>query len=304
MSWTPQEIPKLDGKIAVISGANSGIGYYTALELAKHKAIVYLACRSKEKATQAIADLLIDCPSGQFIFIELDVANQKSIDACSKELISKVDHLDILINNAGIMDTPTLQKTVDGFEAQMGTNHFGSFALTAKLMSLLLKSTQPRVVTVSSFLAKQANFTIESLAYTVENYNAKVAYANSKAANQLFAYELHNRASSANSNLLSIAVHPGWSQTNLFRERKSLKGLLTQIATKLKAQSAQQGAWPSLYAATSPDIKSGQFYGPNGKNEYKGHPIQLQPPVFVQNKQFQSDFFDYSQQQTNTQFQF
>ncbi|WP_020385832.1 oxidoreductase [Kribbella catacumbae] len=278
MSWSTADIPDLTGRRALVTGATSGLGYETALELLKHGAEVIIAARNPEKSLQAAARLAAASGRAEPEILELDLADLTSVKTAAEQF--KHDRLDLLVNNAGVMATPYRQ-TADGFELQVGTNHLGHFAITARLLPLLLKAESPRVVTVSSFMHKTVS-TIRQSDLRAENGYAKWdAYGKSKLANLLFMSELDRRARAAGTPLLSLGAHPGYARTHLQTSGPQLGGAnlearIMGFGTKLVAQSAAAGAWPSLYAATMPGVRPGSYYGPSFF-EYRGKPKLVHP---------------------------
>jgi NAD(P)-dependent dehydrogenase (short-subunit alcohol dehydrogenase family) len=241
---------------------------------------VLIAARNPAKAAQA-AENLEQASGHEPTVVELDLADLTSVEKATDQVAKTYDKLDLLVNNAGVMATPYRQ-TADGFELQLGTNHLGHFALTGGLLPLLLKAPAPRVVTVSSFMHK----TVRGLQATdfrrpEQGYSKWIAYGKSKLANVLFMLELDRRARAAGSNLLSAGAHPGYAATHLQAAGPELAGRALQARvsgnfTKLVAQSAAAGAWPSLYAATDPSVRPGGYYGP-GFFEYRGAPTAVLP---------------------------
>jgi NAD(P)-dependent dehydrogenase (short-subunit alcohol dehydrogenase family) len=255
-----------------VTGANSGLGLVTARELARAGASVVLACRNTSKGEQAIAEVLAAVPGADVKLEALDLADLESVRDFAGRIGSEREHLDLLVNNAGIM-APPRRSTKDGFESQFGTNHLGHFALTGRLLGKLLAAEEPRVVTLSSGAHRMGTIKFDDL-QREHHYNNWLAYGQSKLANLIFCFGLQRRASAAGTKLLSLAAHPGYSATNLqfagptaFYERAFMG-----IANKVYAQSAEMGALPTLYAATMPDIPGGSFIGPDGFMEGRGHP--------------------------------
>lgn len=280
MTWSTAEIPDLTGRVALVTGATSGLGYQTALELLRHGAEVIVAARNPEKSARAAAELA--AASGRDVpeILDLDLADLASVETAAEQAGKAHDRLDLLVNNAGVMATPH-RATADGFELQVGTNHLGHFALTARLIPLLEKAPEPRVVTVSSFLHKTVRGISQGDFRAAGGYRKWEAYGKSKLANVLFMLELDRRARAAGSPVLSVGSHPGYAQTHLQTSGPQLGGvnLETRIlgfGTRLVAQSAAAGAWPSLYAATSPGLAPGSFVGP-GFFEYRGAPKLVRP---------------------------
>ncbi|MFI5708685.1 oxidoreductase [Kribbella sp. NPDC051620] len=300
MSWSTSDIPDLTGRRVLVTGATSGLGYETALELLKHGAEVTIAARNPEKSEQAAAKLKAATGKDARI-LELDLAELASVEEAAKSFSATYDSLDILVNNAGVM-APPYRQTAEGFELQLGTNHLGHFALTARLLPLLLQAKAPRVVTVSSFMHKTAT-TIRQADFRAENGYAKWdAYSRSKLANLLFMSELDRRARAAGSNLVSVGSHPGYARTHLQSSGPQLGGIslearLLAIGTNLVAQSAAAGAWPSLYAATTPGMPSGSYYGPSFF-EYRGKPKLVHPSKAAQNPRLARDLWAWSVEAT------
>ncbi len=270
--WTTDEIPGLAGRVAIVTGANSGVGFVTAAELARHGATTILACRSIERGQKAMRKINELVPSADARLFALNLADLSSIDQFVYNFRVDHDTLHILVNNAGIMATP-YRETVDGFELQIGTNHLGHFALTAMLMPMLSNASAARVVNVSSIAHRGENIHLDALNPGPTQYNRWRAYGRSKLANLLFTYELQRRLESASvENIAALASHPGVSKTNIAQGY----GVLAQIfmpIVGLFLQSAKMGALPILRAATDPSAIGGQYYGPDGRKERKGYPV-------------------------------
>jgi len=277
--WTAAQIPSQAGKTALITGANSGIGYTAAVELARHGAHVLLGCRNAQKGQAALAKLLAEVPEASAEVVALDMASLASIRAFAAGFAARGVKLDLLINNAGVMSLPTRELTVDGFERQFGTNHLGHFALTGLLMPELLAAPAPRVVTVASIAHRNGKIEFDNLQAERE-YTPRGAYDRSKLANILFAKELERRARVAGTTLVSIPVHPGVSRTNIIENGMAptgLKAAIINVVASIVMQSDYDGALPTLYAATSPEAKGGEYIGPDGFMEIKGAPVVVQP---------------------------
>jgi NAD(P)-dependent dehydrogenase (short-subunit alcohol dehydrogenase family) len=255
MSWSEADIPDLSHRVAVVTGANSGIGFETARALAAKGARVILGCRSRTKGPQAAARIRDAVPGADVLFATLDLGSLASIEMFAKEVGAEVDHVDFLCNNAGVM-MPPLGHTEDGFELQFGTNHLGHFALTAHLLPLLRETPGARVVTVSSLMHFAGWIHFADL-NSDRRYNAALAYAQSKVANLLFARELARRLDAANIGVVSAAAHPGSTRTELQRHSD-----LMHAAVRFFAQDAPAGALPTLYAIVADGVRTGDYFGP------------------------------------------
>ena len=277
--WTTERIPSQAGKTALITGANSGIGYQAALELARHGAHVLLGCRNEAKGQAALERLRREAPGASAEVVQLDMASLASIRAFAAAFPGRGIALDLLINNAGVMALPKRELTEDGFERQFGTNHLGHFALTGLLLPALLAAPAPRVVTVASLAHRTGKIEFDNL-QRERGYEGWDAYNASKLANILFAKELDRRARAAHSRLLSVAVHPGVSTTSIFENgpgTTNLKAIMVKLLAPVLMQNDEAGALPTLYAATSPAAHGGEYIGPDGFGEPKGSPVVVQP---------------------------
>lgn len=279
--WTADDIPSLDGRLAVVTGANSGLGLETTRGLAGHGAKVILACRNAEKAERAMAELRGEgIPADRLEFRALDLAKLDSIREFAEGVCALGRPLDLLINNAGIM-APPYRQTADGFEMQFGTNHLGHFALTGRLLEPLLASEHTaRVVTVSSMAHRVGRIHFSDLQWQ-RRYNKWKAYGQSKLANLMFTFELQRRFEAADADALAAASHPGYSATNLQLVGPRMAGAklmerTSRWANNIVAQSAAMGALPSLYAATAEDVRGGDYIGPDGLLEIRGYPTKVQ----------------------------
>jgi len=298
MSWSTAQIPDLTGRRAVVTGATSGLGYETALELLRHGAEVILAARNPEKSARAATELAVASNRDQPEVLELDLSDLSSVEKAASQLTGPVD---LLVNNAGVM-APPYRRTADGFELQVGTNHLGHFAFTARVLPCLLAAEQPRVVTVSSFVHKSARG-IGQADFKAENsYRKWDAYGKSKLANLLFMLALDRRARAAGSTLISVGAHPGYAQTHLQTTGPQLGGVnlesrIISLGTKLVAQSAAAGALPSLYAATWSDVRPGSYIGPNFF-ELRGAPKVVLPSRTAQDPELAKRLWAWSVEAT------
>jgi NAD(P)-dependent dehydrogenase (short-subunit alcohol dehydrogenase family) len=268
--WTTADIPDQTGRVAVITGANTGLGYETAAALAEHGAHVVLAIRNLDKGKDAAARITATGPRGEVALQELDLTSLDSIRAAARQLRADHDRIDLLINNAGVMYTPK-STTKDGFELQFGTNHLGHFAFTGLLLDRLLPVAGSRVVTVSSVGHRiLADIHFDDLQWE-RRYSRVAAYGQAKLANLLFTYELQRRLAS-HGTTIAAAAHPGMSDTELMRNMPApLVSAFERIAP-LVAQNPAMGALPSLRAATDPAVLGGQYYGPDGVGQTRGYP--------------------------------
>ena len=273
--WTFEDIPDQDGRVAVVTGANSGLGLITARELARAGATVILAARGG-KAHAAMGEIAGSVPDAKLEPRELDLADLSSVRAFAQAVSSDHDRLDVLVNNAGVMMPPRTE-TADGFELQFGTNHLGHFALTGLLLDRLKAADAARVVTVSSLEHRPGRLDFDDL-QSERSYSPRGAYQQSKLANAVFGLELDRRLREAKLPLASVLAHPGYSATNLqLTGPTGLMKAVLRVGNQLLAQSVEQGALPQLYAATADGVESGSFIGPDGLREARGHPTVVQP---------------------------
>jgi NAD(P)-dependent dehydrogenase (short-subunit alcohol dehydrogenase family) len=275
MNWTTDDIPDQSGRRAVVTGANSGLGFAVARELARAGAAVVLACRDRARGEAAVASIRGELPHAAVELELLDLADLASVRAFAARLPD--GPIDLLVNNAGVM-APPRQLTVDGFELQFQTNHLGHFALTALVLERLLAAPSARVVSVSSLLHRSGEIAFDNL-QGEHNYNPWRAYSQSKLANLLFAFELERRSEAAGLKLASMAAHPGWAATNLQSNgpRRPLARVALGVGSLLLAQSAEGGALPILCAATAPDLPGGIYLGPDGPGGRRGYPCLVAP---------------------------
>jgi NAD(P)-dependent dehydrogenase (short-subunit alcohol dehydrogenase family) len=302
--WAARDIPDQTGRVAVVTGANSGLGYATALELARAGASVVLACRDTAKGERAQAAIRQAAPAADTQLAELDLADLGSVRAFAANLVAQQPHLDVLINNAGVM-APPRRLTTDGFESQIGTNHLGHFALTGLLLGPLLAAAEPRVVTLSSGMHRIGRMNFDDL-QSERRYINWMAYGQSKLANLLFCFELQRRATEAGTALVSVAAHPGYAATNLqfAGPSHSYEKAIMAVGNKLIAQSAEMGALPTLYAATAPDLPGGSFVGPDGFMEQRGHPKVVTAAGRAYDEAAWRRLWDISEELTGVRYEF
>jgi NAD(P)-dependent dehydrogenase (short-subunit alcohol dehydrogenase family) len=275
--WTAAEIPGLSGRTAVVTGASAGIGLETARVLAGHGAFVVLACRNIEQANQAAARIRAGYGRAAIEAVHLDLASLASVRQAAVELRSACDRIDLLINNAGVMEPP-YERTEDGFELTLATNHLGHFALTGLLLDRLLETPGSRIVTLSSEGHARGVMNFDDL-QSENDYRPAEAYYQSKLANLLFTYELDRRLRAADVQTIALACHPGIVSTDLYRTRSKLER--APLSRRLRTlnfwlvQSVQMGALPTLRAAVDASAQGGEFYGPPGRG-YTGYPIRVE----------------------------
>ncbi len=276
--WTAADMPDLAGVRAVVTGANSGLGFHTTLELARRGAGVVLAVRDEARGADAVEQVLRQVPVARLEVRALDLADLASVRAFAAGVGE--EPLDLLVNNAGVMAIPH-RTTAQGFEMQFGTNHLGHFALTGLLLPALragsVRGGPARVVTLSSMIHRRGRLDRDDL-MGERLYSPWRAYGQSKLANLLFMRELQRRVDAAGVRLLSLGAHPGYAATNLQlagpRMRRSRpRELFSRLGNRLLAQPASRGAWPTLRAATDPGARGGEYYGPGGFAEQRGHPV-------------------------------
>jgi NAD(P)-dependent dehydrogenase (short-subunit alcohol dehydrogenase family) len=279
--WTTADIPSQVGRTALITGANSGIGFEAALALARKGAELILPARTQAKADAAVARIRAQVPSARLHPEILDLAVQASVHAFANRVMARFpgQSLDLLINNAGVMALPMREVTEDGFERQFATNYLGPFALTGLLLPSIKQNAGARVVTVSSSVSKQGRIEFDNLHSERVYKPMSQAYAQSKLADLIFSQELQRRLNAADSPIVSTAAHPGYAITNLQADHLGLglKILITMMKPFL-SQDAAHGALPTLFAAVAPEAVAGGYYGPDGIAELKGYPTTVPVP--------------------------
>lgn len=294
--WNIEQTPSQKGRIAIITGSNSGIGFETALELAKKDCTVILACRNKKKAEEAKSKILQIYPKAQVNPMEVDMANLTDVKRFARQFQHEYDKLDLLINNAGIM-MPPYKETVDGFENQLATNYIGHFALTGLLLPLLTNTSGSRIISLSSLAHKWSEIDFSNL-HAQKGYSKRKAYGQSKRACLVYAYELQRRLSEAGYDTISLAAHPGVSKTNLDRY---FPALIRPLGT-LFLQKAEKGALPTLYAALEKNLKGGEFIGPDGFKEMKGNPTIVDSDEQSKDKAIAERLWKVSEEMTNIRY--
>ncbi|MEU6546573.1 SDR family NAD(P)-dependent oxidoreductase [Streptomyces sp. NPDC046859] len=295
VKWTEQHIPDQGGRVAIVTGANTGLGFETARMLAEHGATVVLAVRDVEKGKRAAARI-----RGDVTVQALDLTSLDSVRAAAADLRAAHPHIDLLINNAGVMYTPK-KTTADGFELQFGTNHLGHFALTGLLLDRLLPVPGSRVVTVSSTGHRiRAAIHFDDLQWE-RSYSRTGAYGQSKLANLLFTYELQRRLA-PHGTTMAVAAHPGLSNTELLRNTPAALRVPVSRLAPLLTQSPAMGALPTLRAATDPAVTGGQYYGPGGRGEIRGYPKQVESSAASHDETVMHRLWTVSEELTGVSF--
>jgi NAD(P)-dependent dehydrogenase (short-subunit alcohol dehydrogenase family) len=307
MQWTINNIPDLSGKTAIVTGANSGLGFHITLALAKKGCQVIMACRDLRKGTLAQHAILAQIGHANIQLEKLDLADLASIHTFTSKMQTSHPSLSLLINNAGIMAIP-YRKTKDNFEMQFGVNHLGHFTLTGLLLPLLLKEQTARIATMSSVFHRWGKMEWDNL-QGEKSYQARQAYCNSKLANLLFTFELNRRLQEHRHSQISVAAHPGYSATNLQyvgaeMERNNFKKALRWITNVLFAQSAAQGALPMLYACTADGVKGGEYYGPDGLGEIRGYSKLVNASAQANDPIIAKQLWDRSESLTGVKYTF
>jgi NAD(P)-dependent dehydrogenase (short-subunit alcohol dehydrogenase family) len=277
--WNADQIPDQHGRIAVVTGANSGLGLVTATELARRGAKVVLAVRDTVAGERAAGQIKGSVAQADLEVRELDLASLSSVRSFSKELTADFPAIDVLVNNAGLVVLGPARTTADGFELHFGTNVLGPFALTGLLLTTLGRGDAPRVVSLSSLVHKSAHLDLDDL-MSSQHFDASQAYRRSKLAVTAFGLELDRRLRASGSSIASVVAHPGLSNTNLtaraLQDRRRIGPVVARLAG-LVTQPAEQGALPQLYAATAAGVRGGQFFGPSGRGERRGHVVEVRP---------------------------
>lgn len=300
--WTAERIPPQSGRVAVVTGANSGLGLVIARELARAGARVVMACRNTERGEQAAREIEGAVADADLEVVALDLGSLESVTRFADGLLAGASGVDLLVNNAGVMAPPRTE-TADGFELQLGTNHLGHFALTGRLLGALRGRDDARVVTMSSGAHRIGKIAFDDLQRR-RGYNRWRAYGQSKLANLMFALELDRRLQAAGWPVISVAAHPGYAATNLqSAAAPRLDRLVMGVTNRVFAQSAGMGALPALYAATEPGVQGGQFIGPDGLAEQRGHPELVTPSEAARDEDVAARLWDVSEQLTGVRFQ-
>jgi len=299
--WTPERIGELKGKRIIITGASHGIGFEAARVLASKGADIVMAVRNTEKGEKAASKIATVNGHKPVSVMHLDLADLESVRKFADDFLTRYDRLDVLINNAGVM-IPPYKRTKDGFELQFGTNYLGHYALTARLLPLLQATPLSRVVSLSSIAARRAKIHFDNLDGS-KGYSPMKFYRQSKLANLLFALELQNKLERSGSSTISVACHPGISATNLLSRGSGREtGKLMKMLMRIVAQTAENGALPTLYAATHPDLRGGEFIGPDGPGNTKGYPVLTNDSARLYNPDLAAKLWEVSETLTGVTY--
>ncbi len=299
-SFQLDQIPSQKGRLAVVTGANVGLGFETALALAKKDFEVVLACRNMGKAEKAKEVIKAKYPDAKLMCMEIDLSSQASVHAFVKQFHVHYKQLDLLINNAGIMMTP-YTVTDDGFEEQLAANYLGHFTLTGLLLETLEKTKGSRTVMLSSLAHKWGKIRFDDLHFK-KGYDPRESYGQSKLACLMFAYALDSRLKTNNFQTMALAAHPGITLTNLISHFNPVVKFLAKIISPLLFESTEKAALPTLRAALDPRVKGGEYFGLSGWREYTGSPVQVDSTPASKNKEDQQKLFELSEQITKTKF--
>ncbi|MET4431083.1 NAD(P)-dependent dehydrogenase (short-subunit alcohol dehydrogenase family) [Mycolicibacterium sp. 624] len=299
--WTEHDVPSQEGRVAIVTGSNTGLGFHTARVLAEHGARVVLAVRNTDKGRDAAVEIAKTAPGADVTVHELDLGSLASVRDAAEKLKATYPLIDLLINNAGVMYPPK-QTTKDGFELQFGTNHLGHFAFTGLLLDHILPVEGSRVVVVASMAHNiRAGIHFDDL-QSKRSYNRVSAYGQSKLANLMFAYDLQRRLAAKNAQTIAVAAHPGLSNTELMRHipGANLPGVMK--AAGLVTNSPAMGALATLRAATDPAVKGGQYYGPDGFQELRGYPVLVKSSAQSHDKTIQDKLWTVSEELTDVTY--
>ena len=296
--WNTENILSQKGRIVIVTGSSSGIGYETARVLANKQASVIIAVRNLEKGNKALAEIIQQNKDADVRVMELDLANLASVNNFAENFQKNYSRLDLLINNAGVM-IPPYSKTTDGFELQFGTNHLGHFALTGQLLKLLISTIASRIVNVSSGAHNFGKLDFDDLNWEKRNYAQWTAYGDSKLANLYFTYELDRKLKEQGINTLVTASHPGWTATELQRTAGDVMKYLNGIF----AQDITMGALPTLRAAIEEGLKGAEYFGPNGFMEISGYPVKVESNQLSKDRAIAQKLWVVSEQLTGVKFE-
>jgi NAD(P)-dependent dehydrogenase (short-subunit alcohol dehydrogenase family) len=293
--WDSENISDQKGKVVIVTGSSSGLGYETAKVLADKNATVIVAVRNEAKGNAAVEKVKVENPNADIRVMLVDLANLESVQKFAENFREIFNKLDLLINNAGVM-TPPYTKTKDGFELQFGTNHLGHFALTGLLIDLIKKTSGSRIVNVSSTAHKIGKLNFEDLNWEARSYSKMRSYGDSKLANLYFTSELQKRLDRQSSDVIVASAHPGATATELSRHSLFFKVL------SLFVQNSKMGALPTLYAAVAPDVQRNDYYGPGGFQEFGGYPKKVEPAEHAKKEDVAENLWDVSEKMTGVSY--
>lgn len=297
-NWTAENIPNQKGRVAIVTGSSSGIGFEAARVLAGKGATVVIAVRNLDKGKAAAEKIDKEFQEADLHVLQLDLANLESIKTFADTFRNEYPQLDLLINNAGVM-VPPYSKTKDGFELQFGTNHLGHFALTGRLIDLSINTKDARIVNVSSGAHKYGKIDFDDINWEKRQYSAWKAYGTSKIANLYFTYELDRKLKEKGLHVITTAAHPGWTATELQRN-SGLAGFLNNFF----AQEVRMGALPTLRAAFDHEAKGGEYFGPDGIMEMRGNPVRVESNDLSRDKEIAEKLWNVSEELTGVKFEF
>lgn len=301
--WSFDDIPDLSGKTIIVTGSNSGLGFETVKTLSAKGADVILACRNIKKGDSAKKEILEQYHNAQIHVMHLDLADLKSIYSFAAKFGEQFHKIDVLLNNAGIICP--YQKTNDGFEMQIGTNHLGHFALTGLLLNLLKNTPGSRVVNVSSLGHAFGKIDFDNFMFEQGTYSIIKAYGTTKLANLLFTYELQRRFEKSNVDCIAVAAHPGVSKSNLAKYvNEQFLYKIGMALSSLMTQSTSRGALPEIMASIDPHVKGGEYYGPGGFKEWRGHPVKVESNEASHNLHDAKKLWELSEKLTGITFEF
>lgn len=296
--WTEENIPDQVGKVAIVTGSNTGIGFETARMLAENGAKVTIAVRTVSKGEEAAEKIRGEFADADLSVMELDLADLESVKNFAENFNNEFSQLDLLINNAGVM-IPPYTKTKDGFELQFGTNHLGHFALTARLIDMLKNTKNSRVINVASLAHTRGELDFDDLNWENRSYSKWSAYGDSKLANLYFTYELNRKFEENNYEAIAVAAHPGGTSTDLARHN-----FLMNIFAGFLGQSPEMGAMPTVRAATDETVKGGEYYGPDGIGEFYGNPVKVDSNELSKDEMIAKRLWNVSEEMTGVDFNF
>lgn len=296
--WTEKDIPNQEGKVAIVTGSNTGIGFDTARMLAENDAKVILAVRTISKGEDAAERIREKYADADLKVMELDLADLESVENFAENFKKELSKLDLLINNAGVM-IPPYTKTKDGFELQFGTNHLGHFALTAHLLDILKNTEHSRVINVASLAHNRGELDFDDLNWENRSYTAWRAYGDSKLANLYFTYELQRKFEEYNYDAIAVAAHPGGTSTDLARH-----SFFMNIFAGLLGQSSEMGALPTVRAAVDETLKGSDYIGPDGFGEFYGYPIKVDSNDLSKDEMLAKRLWNVSEEMTGVKYEF